>query len=108
MRVESPFSEKSSIRLILTRARGLGILTINKISITANKAIYYLFAPKSAFFMTEVLLPCSHFSLLASFLQDVFDRLLPKSHVRSLSSTPHPKKEIRQIPTKKHLNIHII
>ena len=27
MRVESPFSEKSSVRSILTRARGLGILT---------------------------------------------------------------------------------
>ncbi len=31
MRVESPFSEKSSARFILTRARGLGILTFDKI-----------------------------------------------------------------------------
>ena len=31
MRVESPFSEKSSVRSILTRARGLGILTFDKI-----------------------------------------------------------------------------
>ena len=31
MRVESPFSEKSSARPILTRARGLGFLTFDKI-----------------------------------------------------------------------------
>ncbi len=31
MRVESPFSEKSSARSILTRARGLEILTFDKI-----------------------------------------------------------------------------
>ena len=31
MHVESPFSEKSSARLILTRASGLGILTFDKI-----------------------------------------------------------------------------
>ena len=31
MRVESPFSNKSSARFILTRARELGILTFGKI-----------------------------------------------------------------------------
>ena len=31
MRIESPFSEKSSVRSILTRASGLGILTFDKI-----------------------------------------------------------------------------
>ena len=31
MRVESPFFDKSLVRFILTRARGLDILTFNKI-----------------------------------------------------------------------------
>ena len=31
MRVESPFFDKSSSRFILTRAKGLGILTFDKI-----------------------------------------------------------------------------
>ncbi len=35
MRVEAPFSEKSSARSILTRARGLGILTFDKIKKSA-------------------------------------------------------------------------
>ena len=37
MRVESPISDESSVRLILTRARGLGILTFDKIKKTAGK-----------------------------------------------------------------------
>ena len=35
MRVESPFFDKSLSRFILPRARGLGILTFNKIKKTA-------------------------------------------------------------------------
>ena len=31
MRTESPFSDKSSVSFILTRARGLGVLTFGKI-----------------------------------------------------------------------------
>ena len=36
MRVESPFSEKSLAQSILTRARGLGILTFDKIEKKEN------------------------------------------------------------------------
>ena len=37
MCAESPFSEKSSARLILERSRGLGILTFDKVRKTADK-----------------------------------------------------------------------
>ena len=37
MCVEAPISDKSSVRFILTRARGLGILTFGKIRKTENK-----------------------------------------------------------------------
>ena len=37
MRAESPIFDESSARLILTRARGLGILTFDKIKKVANK-----------------------------------------------------------------------
>ena len=37
MRAESPISGESSARLILTRARGLGILTFDEIRKTADK-----------------------------------------------------------------------
>ena len=36
MRVESPFSEKSSVRSILTRASGLGFLTFDEIKKIEN------------------------------------------------------------------------
>ena len=41
MRVESPFFEKSSAHFILTRAKGLGILTFNKIRKTL-KLVFFL------------------------------------------------------------------
>ena len=43
MRVEAPISGKSSAHLILTRARGLGILTIGEINVIVNMMICCLF-----------------------------------------------------------------
>ena len=52
MRVEAPISGKSSARLILTRARGLGILTIRKINVIVNIVIYCLFVSNLVFVVT--------------------------------------------------------
>ena len=68
MRVESPFSEKSSARSILTRARGLGILTFDKIKKKAFCCIYCHFILYLFFFVTKQFFFSPLFSLLARIL----------------------------------------
>ena len=76
MRVEAPISGKSSVCLILTRARGLGILTIKKINMTVNMIIYCLFVFDFSICVTQVFSACSCFSPLASFLWSMFECFL--------------------------------
>ena len=68
MRVESPISDESSVRLILTRARGLGILTFDKIKKKAFYCIYYHFILHLFLFVTKQFFFSPLFSLLARIL----------------------------------------
>ena len=67
MRVESPFSEKSSARSILTRARGLGILTFDKIKKKAFYCIYCHFILHLFFFCDKTIFLLSTFSAVGTY-----------------------------------------
>ena len=68
MRVESPFSEKSSARSILTRARGLEILTFDKIRKKVIDCICCHFVLCLSFFVIKPFFFSLRFSLLARIL----------------------------------------
>ncbi len=81
MRVESPFSEKSSARAILTCARGLGFLTFNKIEKKAINCICCQFVLCLFLFVTKPFFFPLRFLLLARFLWGVFECFLVMIYV---------------------------